>query len=126
MFDANDTPVKQKNDHTSESQQILPQWSFFVCFIYVLFAFSIFSSFSWIVFFRAHNFTSVKYDLKFRCVFVPFASHLLNIHYLPGIYLFGFVCSRFFSVFCIIFCHSRQLPWWSVFCCDLLLYRLGK
>jgi hypothetical protein len=30
----------------------------------------------------------VKYDLKFRCVFVPFASHLLNIHYLPGIYLF--------------------------------------
>ena len=25
---------------------------------------------------------------KFRCVFVPFASHLLNIHYLPGIYLF--------------------------------------
>jgi hypothetical protein len=27
MFDANDTPVKQKNDHTSESQQILPQWS---------------------------------------------------------------------------------------------------
>jgi hypothetical protein len=26
MFDANDTPVKQKNDHTSESHQILPQW----------------------------------------------------------------------------------------------------
>jgi hypothetical protein len=26
MFDANDTPVKQKNDHTSKSQQILPQW----------------------------------------------------------------------------------------------------
>ena len=25
MFDANDTPVKQKNDHTSKSQQILPQ-----------------------------------------------------------------------------------------------------
>jgi hypothetical protein len=25
----------------------------------------------------------VKYDLKFRCVFVLFASHLLNIHYLP-------------------------------------------
>jgi hypothetical protein len=24
------------------------------------------------------------------------------------------------------FCHSRQLPWWSVFCCYLLLYRLGK
>jgi hypothetical protein len=27
MFDANDTPVKQKNDHTSESQQSLPQCS---------------------------------------------------------------------------------------------------
>jgi hypothetical protein len=24
------------------------------------------------------------------------------------------------------FCHSRQLPWWSIFCCYLLLYRLGK
>jgi hypothetical protein len=24
------------------------------------------------------------------------------------------------------FCHSRQLPWWSVFCCYLLLYWLGK
>jgi hypothetical protein len=24
------------------------------------------------------------------------------------------------------FCHSRQLPWWSVFCCYFLLYRLGK
>ena len=32
---------------------------------------------------------------------------------------------RFFSVFCIIFV-TRQLPWWSVFCCYLLLYRLGK
>jgi hypothetical protein len=26
MFDANDTPVKQKNDHTSESQQIKVVW----------------------------------------------------------------------------------------------------
>jgi hypothetical protein len=37
----------------------------------------------------------VKYDLKFRCVFVPFRSKFvrdqLNIHYLPGIYLFIFV-----------------------------------
>jgi hypothetical protein len=32
MFDANDTPVKQKNDHTSESQQILPQFSIFSTF----------------------------------------------------------------------------------------------
>jgi hypothetical protein len=28
MFNANDTPVKQKNDHTSESQQILSQWNY--------------------------------------------------------------------------------------------------
>jgi hypothetical protein len=30
--------------------------------------------------------------------------------------------------FCIQYylCHSRQLPWWSVFCCYLLLFRLGK
>jgi hypothetical protein len=33
--------------------------------------------------------------------------------------------SIFFDIL-YYFCHSRQLSWWLVFCCYLLLYRLGK
>ena len=33
--------------------------------------------------------------------------------------------SIFFGILYYFF-HFRQLPWWSVFCCYLLLYRLGK
>jgi hypothetical protein len=37
----------------------------------------------------------------------------------------GKLVSIFFRIL-YYFCHSRQLPWWSVFCCYLLLYQLGK
>jgi hypothetical protein len=36
------------------------------------------------------------------------------------------VDSEIFFRILYYFCHSRQLPWWSVFCCYLLFYRWDK
>ena len=61
---------------------------FFLFYMCIVCVFNIFKLQLNCVFSCTLFYKCVKYDLKFRCVFVPFPSQFLNIHYLPGIYLF--------------------------------------